>query len=56
MHYVAEIGFSVLVLTKNEEQDLPSCLHSVACSDDVVVYDSFSMIGLLPLLVLPVPG
>jgi glycosyltransferase involved in cell wall biosynthesis len=33
---------SILVLTKNEEQDLPGCLESVAWSDDVVVYDSFS--------------
>ncbi len=33
---------SILVLTKNEELDLPSCLHSVAWSDDIVVYDSCS--------------
>jgi glycosyltransferase involved in cell wall biosynthesis len=33
---------SVLVLTKNEEQDLSGCLDSVAWSDDVHVYDSFS--------------
>jgi glycosyltransferase involved in cell wall biosynthesis len=33
---------SVLILTKNEEQDLPGCLQSVAWSDDVHVYDSFS--------------
>ena len=33
---------SVLVLTKNEEQDLPGCLDSVAWSDDIHVYDSFS--------------
>jgi glycosyltransferase involved in cell wall biosynthesis len=33
---------SVLVLTKNEEQDLPGCLNSVAWSDDVHVFDSFS--------------
>ena len=33
---------SVLVLTKNEEQDLPGCLASVAWSDDVHVFDSFS--------------
>lgn len=33
---------SILVLTKNEEQDLPGCLTSVAWSDDIVVYDSFS--------------
>jgi glycosyltransferase involved in cell wall biosynthesis len=33
---------SVLVLTKNEEQDLPGCLASVAWSDDVHVLDSMS--------------
>jgi glycosyltransferase involved in cell wall biosynthesis len=33
---------SVLVLTKNEEQDLPGCLESVAWSDDVHVLDSMS--------------
>jgi len=34
---------SVLVLTKNEEQDLPGCLSSVSWSDDIVVYDSCSI-------------
>jgi glycosyltransferase involved in cell wall biosynthesis len=33
---------SVLILTKNEECDLPGCLESVAWSDDVHVFDSFS--------------
>lgn len=33
---------SVLVLTRNEEQDLPGCLDSLAWSDDVHVFDSFS--------------
>ena len=33
---------SVLILTKNEAQDLPECLRSVAWSDDVHVFDSFS--------------
>ena len=33
---------SVLILTRNEEQDLPECLDSVAWSDDVFVFDSFS--------------
>lgn len=33
---------SVLILTKNEEQDLPGCLASVAWCDDVHVFDSFS--------------
>ncbi|RVT99760.1 glycosyltransferase family 2 protein [Mucilaginibacter limnophilus] len=34
--------FSVVILTKNEEQDLPGCLASVNWSDDVHVFDSFS--------------
>jgi glycosyltransferase involved in cell wall biosynthesis len=33
---------SVLVLAKNEEQDLPGCLASVSWSDDVHVLDSIS--------------
>jgi glycosyltransferase involved in cell wall biosynthesis len=33
---------SVLVLTRNEEQDLPGCLDSVSWSDDVHVLDSLS--------------
>jgi glycosyltransferase involved in cell wall biosynthesis len=33
---------SVLILTKNEEQDLPGCLASISWCDDVHVFDSFS--------------
>lgn len=33
---------SVLILTKNEAQDLPDCLRSVAWSNDVHVFDSHS--------------
>ncbi len=33
---------SVLILTRNEEHDLPACLQSVAWSDDVHVFDSGS--------------
>lgn len=33
---------SILILTKNEEQDLPGCLKSVSWSDDIHVYDSIS--------------
>jgi len=36
------IPVSVLILTKNEEKDLPGCLESVSWSDDIHVYDSFS--------------
>jgi glycosyltransferase involved in cell wall biosynthesis len=36
---------SVLILTRNEEQDLPGCLESVAWCDDVHVFDSFSVDG-----------
>ncbi len=35
-------GASVLILTRNEEQDLPGALASVRWSDDVHVFDSFS--------------
>src|SRR5262249_10271829 len=33
---------SVLILTRNEERDLPGCLQSVLWSDDVHVFDSLS--------------
>ncbi len=33
---------SVLILTRNEQHDLPGCLASVAWCDDVHVFDSFS--------------
>jgi len=39
------MSISVLILTKNERQDLPGCLASVAWSDDVQVLDSFSTDG-----------
>ncbi len=35
-------NISVLILTKNEQQDLTGCLESVAWSDDIHVYDSMS--------------
>lgn len=35
-------NISILILTKNEQQDLPGCLESVAWSDDIHVYDSMS--------------
>lgn len=33
---------SVLILTRNEEQDLPGCLASVSWSDDIHLFDSLS--------------
>ncbi|MFD0750781.1 glycosyltransferase family 2 protein [Mucilaginibacter calamicampi] len=33
---------SVLILTKNEESNLPGCLKSVAWCDDINVFDSYS--------------
>lgn len=33
---------SLLILTLNEDVNLPACLASVAWSDDIVVFDSFS--------------
>ena len=37
------LKISVIILTKNEEQDLPGCLESVSWSDDIHVYDSMSI-------------
>jgi glycosyltransferase involved in cell wall biosynthesis len=36
------MSVSVLILTLDEEINLPACLESLRWSDDVVVYDSFS--------------
>ena len=36
------LPISVLILTKNEEQNLPGCLQSVSWADEIHVYDSFS--------------
>jgi glycosyltransferase involved in cell wall biosynthesis len=36
------MAISVLILTKNEEQDLPACLDSIRWSTDIHVLDSFS--------------
>ena len=36
------MAISVLILTLNEETNLPGCLKSVSWSDDIVVFDSFS--------------
>jgi glycosyltransferase involved in cell wall biosynthesis len=33
---------SILILTKNEEQNLPGCIESVKWSDDIIVLDSYS--------------
>lgn len=33
---------SILILTKNEQQDLPGCLESVKWCDDIHVFDSYS--------------
>lgn len=35
-------GISVLILTKNEQQDLPGCLASVGWADDIHIFDSGS--------------
>lgn len=39
------MSVSVLILTLNEERDLPACLASVAWCDDIVVLDSYSSDG-----------
>jgi glycosyltransferase involved in cell wall biosynthesis len=36
------MSVSVLILTRNEEANLPRCLDSLHWSDDIVVFDSFS--------------
>ena len=36
------MGISALILTYNEEKNLPACLESLTWCDDVVVFDSFS--------------
>ena len=36
------LEISVLILTKNEQQDLPGCLESVKWCDDIHVFDSYS--------------
>jgi glycosyltransferase involved in cell wall biosynthesis len=35
-------NISILILTKNEQQDLPGCLESVAWANDIHVFDSMS--------------
>jgi len=37
------VGPSVLILTLNEEVNLPGCLESVHWCDDIVVFDSYSI-------------
>jgi len=39
---VTVAGISVLILTKNEQRDLPGALASVAWSDDIHIFDSHS--------------
>ena len=39
------MSISVLILTKNEEQNLPRCLDALAWCDDVVVVDDYSADG-----------
>jgi glycosyltransferase involved in cell wall biosynthesis len=36
------VPISILILTRNEERDLPGALDSVSWSDDIHVFDSFS--------------
>jgi glycosyltransferase involved in cell wall biosynthesis len=40
---------SVLILTKNEERNLPGCLESISWSDDIHVYDSLSDDSTVPI-------
>jgi glycosyltransferase involved in cell wall biosynthesis len=36
------MSISILILTLNEERNLPACLESVKWCDDIIVFDSFS--------------
>lgn len=36
------LNCSVIIMTRNEEKDLPDCIRSVKWSDDIVIYDSYS--------------
>jgi glycosyltransferase involved in cell wall biosynthesis len=38
----SSVSVSILILTKDEEQNLPACLESVSWSDDIHVYDTMS--------------
>jgi glycosyltransferase involved in cell wall biosynthesis len=40
---------SVLILTRNEQRDLPDCLSSVSWSDDIHVFDSHSTDNTVPI-------
>lgn len=40
---------SILILTRNEQLDLPGCLASVQWSDDIHVFDSYSVDGTVQL-------
>lgn len=42
VHEVRPEMISVLILTKDEQQDLPGCLESLAWCDDIHLYDSMS--------------
>ena len=39
------MSISVLIMTLNEEKNLPACLASLAWCDDIVVLDSYSTDG-----------
>ncbi len=38
----SKIGLSVIIITKNEERNLPDCLKSVSFADEIIVIDSHS--------------
>jgi glycosyltransferase involved in cell wall biosynthesis len=42
---------SILILTKNEERNLPGCLETVSWSDDIHVYDSLSDDSTVPIAI-----
>ena len=36
------LNCSVIIMTRNEERNLPDCIGSVKWSDDIIIYDSYS--------------
>lgn len=42
LRQAVKIPVSILIMARNEEKDLPSCLESVHWSDDIHVYDGYS--------------
>lgn len=49
MSQSVESGFSIYILTYNEEVDIAACIESALLSDDVIVVDSYSTDSTVPI-------